>query len=191
MAKTRTSSSCWKVHKTSKFCCWDSCDRMLALSHAAIGLMPPHLKRCEDGVKFNYFVMCRRPSYMVQGDILKWFLQTFCIRSYHQNDSASPSGFLLPYWEISPLNNGLARPTWPTCIMTCQNNLLGTESMPPHVAGSETGGEKLYCKAAPPVDGNQKSGINSPVEVGSWNPILCRILAPSQVVTLAGFLNHQ
>ena len=24
------------------------------------------------------------------------------------------------------------------------------------------------------VDGNQKSGINSPVEVGSWNPIIYR-----------------
>ena len=31
---------------------------------------------------------------------------------------------------------------------------------------------------------------DSPVEVGSWNPIIYRVLAPSQVV-IAGFLNHQ
>ena len=33
------------------------------------------------------------------------------------------------------------------------------------------------------VDGNQKSGIHSPVEVGtsSWNPIIYKVFAPSQV----------
>ena len=31
----------------------------------------------------------------------------------------------------------------------------------------------------------------SPVEVGSWNPIIYKVLAPSQVGFLAGFLNHQ
>ena len=29
------------------------------------------------------------------------------------------------------------------------------------------------------VDGNKKSGINSPVEVGSWNPMIYKVLAPS------------
>ena len=32
------------------------------------------------------------------------------------------------------------------------------------------------------VDGNQKSGINSPVEVGSWNPLIYTVFAPSQLV---------
>ena len=40
------------------------------------------------------------------------------------------------------------------------------------------------------TDGNQKSGVHSPVEVGSWNPTISSVLAPSQVV-IAGFPNHQ
>ena len=40
---------------------------------------------------------------------------------------------------------------------------------------------------------NQKSGINSPVEVEPLvvNPVIYRVLAPSQVVVWLGFLNHQ
>ena len=41
------------------------------------------------------------------------------------------------------------------------------------------------------VDGNQKSGINSPVEVGSWNPIIYKGFFYVQTVVVCCFLHRQ
>ena len=38
-------------------------------------------------------------------------------------------------------------------------------------------------------DDNQKSGINSPVELGSWNPVIYKVLYIQS--GCFGFLNHQ